>query len=242
LFTAVGSGAPVGVSYQYRFWLNNGSGNVLVQDYSANPLWALPVTTIPGSYNISVDVRTNFGLPTPDATAIKGFVIIPAPLTINFTVNNPLGGTLTGTTTQTVASGGTTTTVTAVANPGYVFVNWTALASGFLSTNAALTVANVTAALQYIANFASTTETAFKIGANYFTSIQEAYNAAVDGDTIQVYAGTQSGTLNTTRPVNVKLSGGWNTGYTVNDGRTTIHSKVTVNSGSIRLLNINVIP
>jgi hypothetical protein len=242
LFSAAGSGASPGVTYQYRFWLNSGAGNVLVQDYSANPLWALPATTVSGSYTVTVDVRTDFTSLTPAASVSNVYVITAAPLVVSFKVNNPLGGTLQGTTTQTLVLGGTATLVTALANPGYVFVNWTATPTGFVSTTAGLNVTNITTAQQYVANFASVTATPFRIGTFYFASLQDAYNAAaVTGDTIQVYAGTQTGTLLANRPVDVKISGGWNVGYTTNLGMTTIYEIATLKQGKISVQNVKII-
>ena len=76
----------------------------------------------------------------------------PAPATYTVTFTAGTGGTLTGTATQTITSGGSTSAVTAVANAGYTFTNWTG--SGFTtSTTAALTVTNVTANLNLTANF-----------------------------------------------------------------------------------------
>ena len=62
-------------------------------------------------------------------------------------------GTITGATPQTVANGGSSTTVTAVPNAGYQFVNWTGT-GGFATTTAnPLTVSNVTADMTITANF-----------------------------------------------------------------------------------------
>ena len=69
------------------------------------------------------------------------------------------GGTLTGTTSQTVNLYGSTAPVTAEPNPGYHFVNWTG-AGGFSSTSNPLTVSNVTADLTITANFVNSPPTA----------------------------------------------------------------------------------
>jgi hypothetical protein len=86
------------------------------------------------------------------------------------------------------------------------------------------------------------TATPFRIGTFYFASLQDAYNAAaVTGDTIQVYAGTQTGTLLANRPVDVKISGGWNVGYTTNLGMTTIYEIATLKQGKISVQNVKII-
>jgi len=66
------------------------------------------------------------------------------------------GGSLTGSTSQTVTSGGSTTAVTAVANTGFAFTNWTGSTT---STLAALTLTNVTSNMTITANFTATTAT-----------------------------------------------------------------------------------
>lgn len=55
VFTAAGSGGSG--TYEYRFWLNSGSGYAIVQDYSTLPTWTwLPAST--GNYDVLVDVRS----------------------------------------------------------------------------------------------------------------------------------------------------------------------------------------
>lgn len=54
-FTAVGSGSPG--PFEYRFWLNSGSGFTVVQDYSTVDSWVWTPGTA-GNHDIMVDVRT----------------------------------------------------------------------------------------------------------------------------------------------------------------------------------------
>ncbi len=70
-FVALGSGATV--PYQYRFKLDG----VVVQDYSATRYWIIPAGITPGGYTVTVDVRTNFAVTTPDVSASMPFTIIP---------------------------------------------------------------------------------------------------------------------------------------------------------------------
>lgn len=83
----------------------------------------------------------------------------PTPTTYTVTFTAGTGGTLTGATTQSITSGGNATAVTAVANSGYTFANWTG--SGFTTTAAnPLTVTNVLQNLALTANFTQNTATA----------------------------------------------------------------------------------
>jgi len=62
------------------------------------------------------------------------------------------GGTINGSTYQTVSQYGNTSPVTATPNANYKFVNWTG-PNGFTSTSNSLTVSNVMASATYTANF-----------------------------------------------------------------------------------------
>ena len=80
----------------------------------------------------------------------------PIPRTVTFTAGS--GGSVTGALIQVVPNGAATTSVTAVADAGFSFVNWTG--AGF-TTNTAnpLVIANVLQDLSIIANFALTAPT-----------------------------------------------------------------------------------
>jgi FtsP/CotA-like multicopper oxidase with cupredoxin domain len=76
-FTAAGSGSTA--TYQYRFWLNDGTTNALIKDYSTTNTWTMPASTVGGSYTLTVDVRTNPTSSTPDFSATFVFAIISPP-------------------------------------------------------------------------------------------------------------------------------------------------------------------
>ncbi len=83
-------------------------------------------------------------------------------MTYTLTYTAGANGTITGTSPQTVVSGGSGTAVTAVANSGYHFVNWS---DGV--TTASRTDTNVTADKSVTANFAVNTYTlTYTAGAN----------------------------------------------------------------------------
>ena len=75
--------------------------------------------------------------------------------TVTFSAGS--GGSLLGTTSQTVNNGQSTTPVTATAANGYHFVNWTDAGNKVVSSANPLTVANVTANMALTANFALNT-------------------------------------------------------------------------------------
>ena len=56
VFSAAGQGAS---GYQYRFWLDSGTGPTIVQDYGVGSAWILPTSTPAGTYRVIVHVRTS---------------------------------------------------------------------------------------------------------------------------------------------------------------------------------------
>jgi uncharacterized repeat protein (TIGR02543 family) len=97
---------------------------------------------------------------TAHYTSKTASVLLTVTQVQSFTVTFASGGngSLTGTLSQTVAAGASTTSVTAVPATGYHFAQWTA-AGGFSSTSNPLTLGNVTASQSLTANFAPDTFT-----------------------------------------------------------------------------------
>ncbi len=73
--TFTGSGVGSTVAYQYRFWLNNGVTNTMVQDYGVGASWTMPASTPIGNYALTVDVRTDTTSATPAASSTFSFAI-----------------------------------------------------------------------------------------------------------------------------------------------------------------------
>lgn len=79
-------------------------------------------------------------------------LVVAAPVEATFAAGS--NGSIIGTASQSVAYSAATGTVTAVPNTGYHFVNWTE-GSTVVSTNAALSISNVTAPHSYVAHFST---------------------------------------------------------------------------------------
>jgi len=71
-FTAIGAGSS---GYQFRFWLNDGTGWVIVQGYSTTATWTLPGTAAAGTYLVSAEVRTTPSVTRDAASSIYSFVL-----------------------------------------------------------------------------------------------------------------------------------------------------------------------
>ncbi|MCX6581461.1 MAG: SBBP repeat-containing protein [Candidatus Aminicenantes bacterium] len=91
----------------------------------------------------------------PDLTQNGTRDVFVAKISMNYTVNFAAGsgGTLTGTTSQTVLQGYNCSAVEAVPNTGYYFVNWTGTSGFETTTDNPLTVTNVTSDMTITANF-----------------------------------------------------------------------------------------
>ena len=88
IFTAQGTGSSA--SYQYRFWLNNGTTNSMVRDYDVGSSWTMPASTLTGNYVITADVRTNTSSATPDASVSLNYQLTNSlsPATMLTPINN----------------------------------------------------------------------------------------------------------------------------------------------------------
>ena len=98
---------------------------------------------------------TDNPLTLTNVTADQTLTAIFAATSFTVTFASGGNGTLTGTTSQIVNSGASTSAVTAVPASGFQFVQWTG-AGGFTSTDNPLTLANVTADQTLTASFAAT--------------------------------------------------------------------------------------
>ncbi len=137
----------------------------------ANGGTASAVTAIPGTgYSFTNWTGTGFTtsatnpLLVTNVTSNQTITANFTPQTFTVTFLAGPGGSLGGTTTQTVAYGGSTSAVTAVPSTGHSFTNWTG--TGFTATVAnPLTIGPVTADLTLTANFAPTYTVTFLSGA-----------------------------------------------------------------------------
>ena len=178
LTRALGAGCPNGTTNYYpgfgnqvwhAAWLLSNYGEVQAFPTTYVSLWSPGMTYSGGTgvivtpanlatyklyvYNPSISGNSNFW--TIYATYF-GDPLAGALATLTYTAGS--GGTITGTLSQTVNSGASGTAVTAVANSGYYFTNWS---DGV--TTATRTDANVTANMTVAAFFAASTPTTYAI-------------------------------------------------------------------------------
>ncbi|WLT33576.1 putative Ig domain-containing protein [Geothrix sp. PMB-07] len=162
--TSGGSTSPVPTVYAVTFLA--GDGGSLLGATTQNPVSGAStsaVTAVPSAgYGFTNWTGTGFTASTANPLVVTGVTsnltltanFAPQTLTVNFQAGS--GGSLSGSPTQTVAYGASTSAVTAVPAPGYTFTNWTG--TGFTASTAnPLVVSGVTSNLTLTANFAPQT-------------------------------------------------------------------------------------
>ena len=142
--TATFSVAATGTAPLSYQWQKNGTAIV----GATNASHTTPaVTAADNNAVFKVTVKNAAGEVLSNAATLK---VETSTHTVKFVAGS--NGTINGTDTQSVANGASTTPVTAVANSGYAFSNWTG-ANFTTSTSNPLTIANVTSDMSITANF-----------------------------------------------------------------------------------------
>lgn len=152
------------------------------------------------------------------------------------------GGSLTGATSQTVNVNGTATSVTAVPNPGYYFVNWTGTGAFIPTGSNPLIVSNVVEPLNITANFASYLVLIARPIPAYFNSIQAAYNAAVDGDVIRSHSVSFPENVIINRNISITLDGGYSLDFVTKAGTTLLKGALTttIDAGTVNIKEFSI--
>jgi len=78
-----------------------------------------------------------------------------------------------------------------------------------------------------------------RIGGSYYSTLQEAYNAAHDGDTIEAMA--TGFTMDLTVGKQLTIKGGFDGSFSSNSGYTTLDGNLSIQDGSLVAANIVVI-
>ena len=130
---------------------------------------------------------------------------------------------------------GSSVQLTATPDTGYIFTGWSGDASG--STNQ-LTI-TMDSNKNIAASFAAS---AIRISGvspiSYFFAIQDAFNAVVNGDTVEACTGDFTETLSFNRDVSVTMKGGYDSQYANNSGNTWVKGSLTISKGCLTVENL----
>ena len=80
----------------------------------------------------------------------------------------------------------------------------------------------------------------YRITPAYYSTLQSAYNAAVDGETIQSQAVNFTETLNFNANKSMVLQGGYDCGYASNTNETIVNGTMTISNGAVTIENLVV--
>ena len=75
-------------------------------------------------------------------------------------------------------------------------------------------------------------------GSISYSTLQDAYDEALDGDTIQSQAVVVGTDLNLNRNVSVTIKGGYDCDYSTNDQKSKVNGPVTIRSGTVTIENV----
>jgi hypothetical protein len=76
------------------------------------------------------------------------------------------------------------------------------------------------------------------LSTTYYASLQDAYDAASDGDFIQCQAVDLSGNLNANRNITVTIEGGYDCNYTAITGYTGLNGTIRISNGKAIIRNL----
>jgi hypothetical protein len=79
-----------------------------------------------------------------------------------------------------------------------------------------------------------------KVGATPYATLQDAYDAAGNGEVIQMKDGALPGPLTANRAIKVKLGGGYQADYGSAPGTTTVGGTIRLRSGTVRVERVTV--
>ena len=160
---------------------------------------------------------------TVQKTGAGSGTIVSAPARINC-----------GSTCTEMFSEGTQVTLTPAPDSGFLFIQW----SGGGCSGTGPCIVTMNADTTVAALFQSCPSLPVKTSTGFYSSIQVAYNGAVDGTVIQVQNVTLIENLNANRNVTVTLDGAYTCDYSSKTGTpTTLKGMLTTSSGKLTIGN-----
>jgi len=224
-FTNNSTGYDQPLTYEWDFD-NNGT----IDSTAQNPSYTYNTA---GTYTVKLTVTDSDGSTNSLTRTDYITVTPPGPLTYTLTVN--IAGAGTGAVTSNPAGidcgadctegyeEGTVVTLTAIPDTGSIFIGW----SGGGCSGIDECVVTMNADITVTATFDICSNQPVKIiGRGYYSTLQEAYDVAVDGDIIQVQAVRLMENLNLNRDITVTLDGGYNCDFTTKTGKTRLKGMI----------------
>ncbi len=164
----------------------------------------------------------------------------PAIFSVNYDGNGSTSGSVPDT--GTIYTTGQTVTVLgntgALDKTGFSFNGWNSAPNGSgMSYAGGNTFQMGSANVILYALWAAAQVRIYDTGIGY-ADIQDAYNHAADGDTIEARTGLQGQQLVFNKSISIKLTGGYDDTFTSNSGSTVVGENMQINGGSVEIANI----
>jgi PKD repeat protein len=196
-----------------------------------------------GTYTVSLTVTDSDGS-TETLTKTDYITVTPSIYTLTVNVTGDGSGTVTsspvgiecGADCTEAYEEGTVVTLTAVAEAGSTFTGW----AGGGCSGTGDCVLTMNADTTVTATFDICPNPPVKIGATYYSTPQQAYNAADNGDIIQIQGVRFVENLNIYRNISVTLEGGYSCDYTEIIGETRLKGAMTISKGTLTIGNFVV--
>ena len=232
-FTNNSTGYDQPLSHEWDF-----DNDGIVDSSNQNPIY---IYNNQGTYTVKLKVTDSDG--SIDTLIRTNYIIVTPPvysLTItktgsgSGTVTSSLAGIDCGTDCTETYDEGTVVTLSAIPDAGSTFTGWT---GGGCSGSDDCTVTmnadtDITATFDACSNPPARIDGATPV---YYSTLQSAYDAAVDGDIIQSQAARFTEDFNINRNVSVILEGGYDCDYTTNIGKTILKGNMTTIDGTVEI-------
>ncbi len=222
------------LSYEWDFD-DNGVVDSTIQDPSY-------VYTTPGTYTVKLTVTDSDG--TTNSLIRADYITVTLPsylLTLNIIGNgnvtsSPLGIACfsgIGDCTEGYEQGTSVTLTAAPSDGSSIFAGWTG--GGCSGTGNCVVVMSVVTDVTALFNVCSHDPARNSQAALEYISLQDAYNAAADGNTIQSHETAITENLNIDIDKSVTISGGYDCSYTGKTGVTTLNGNMTITNGTLNI-------
>jgi len=206
-----------------------------IYEYSTSSATQNHIFSHQGTYAVRLRVTDNIGAINEDTTTATIYDTVPV---VSFTAN-PTSGTAPLTVSFTDNSTGydqplsyawdfdnNGTTDSTAQNPSYIYNS-----AGIFTVKLTVTDNDNSSNSLIKGGYITVTYPPVRIGGVYYSSLQAAYNAAVNGDIIQAQAVIFQGDFTLNRAVTFILDGGYNSDYSTIIGLSTLNGNVRISDG-----------
>lgn len=193
-----------------------------------------------GANGTYLSVTSNYAqIPAMTATSPRSFLYTPIPATVNVTINGSGSGSVSFSPSNSACNSNCSenflrsqqVTLTPAASPYSLFTGWTVGAcTEFATTPCVLTLS---ADATTTATFDKDTAHQVYVNGVYYSTIQAAYDAAVDGSTVKLWATDYTETVTCGSNKTIMFDGGYDSAYSSVVGPIILNGSLTIKDGKV---------